>query len=145
MTRLGNILNALAESASETDSAIAGLKANKVLWSGSKTMSKSHTATLSEAVSAQPHGIVLVWSAYKDGAVKNYNFSHRFIPKAQVAKHAACSVLAGDIGLYQDDHFAKKLALSDTSITGFADNASTYTADIQWNNGDYVLRYVIGV
>ncbi len=48
---------------------------NKVLWTGVWHMNNYHTATLSEAVSAQPHGIVLAFSAYYDSASENaYNF-----------------------------------------------------------------------
>lgn len=121
------------------------LKTNKVLWSGVSGMNANQTATLSEAVSTQPNGIVLAWSAYENGAAANYNWSYKFIPKQHVINHEAATVLSGELGLYQADHFAKKVAVRDTTITGVADNWATYTSDITWYNSSYVLRYVIGV
>lgn len=147
MTRLGNILNALAESASETDSAIAGLKANKVLWSGAIYMNADQTATLYEAVSAQPSGIVLVFSAYSGGAVDT-QFHSFFVPKAIVVAHSgrgsefvmASSNTPGSFRF-------RYLYISDTCITGAADNSwdGTTSSGVKVTNSGAVLRYVIGV
>ena len=60
---------------------------NKILWSGGYYMTASHTAQLSEPISKQPTGIVLVFSRYSDGTVRDYHFQTAFIPKSQVEKH----------------------------------------------------------
>ena len=123
--------------------------ANKVLWSGASYMFASQTANLSEAISAQPNGIVLVFSRYIDGAVNNSTFSTHFVSKYQVAafpggggytfflvNNAAFTVVG-----------AKYLKITDTQIIGHDDNSTTesVTNGISHTNKGFVLRYVIGV
>lgn len=116
---------------------------NKVLWSGGAYMNASQTATLSEAVSAQPHGIVLVWSWYS-GGTSNSCFRHFFVPKHQVSAHSSCGVDCARIGY--DGNMAKYVYLYDTKITGHSLNAETNTTGgCTYINGNFVLRYVIGV
>ena len=116
---------------------------NKVLWSGSYYMNSSQTATLSEAVSAQPHGIVLAFNAYYGAATENA-YNHFFVPKYTVAN--------GNRGysffMSEDKSWiaAKYLYISDTKITGNSANDSNSTScGITFTNTNAVLRYVIGV
>ena len=119
---------------------------NKVLWSGVYWMIDTQTATLSEAISKQANGIVLIFSAYRDGAESNVEFTSHFIPKHFVSAHAGKGMsffmLSGGFG-----HVAAKyLYISDTSIVGYAGNNETDTKNgITYNNAEYVLRYVVGV
>lgn len=126
---------------------------NHVLWSGGLFMNESQTATLSESVSSQANGIVLVFSAYDGGKVRNYQFSCHYIPKYMIEsaetlnptdKHLGYTIFLGSntFGSFG----AKYLYVGDTEIKGNQYNTSTGTASgITYNNNKFVLRYVIGV
>lgn len=117
---------------------------NKVLWSGAWYMNGSQTATLSEAVSAQPNGIVLVFSRYQDGVEQNWGFESFFVPKQLVATHPAQ-------GSYFSSNqngrpWSKYIYISDTELKGNNDNTNNAEFDGRYLFSDYcVLRYVIGV
>lgn len=120
---------------------------NKVLWSGALYMSAAHTATLSEAISAQPNGVVLIWSAYSGGAL-DYAWNYTFIPKFQAltwpntgGSNATC--YSGGYQYPANKYFY----IHDTKITGNDLNSygATTTNGITHLASYYVLRYVIGV
>ena len=117
---------------------------NKVLWSGAWYMNGSQTATLSEAVSTQPNGIVLVFSRYQDGVAQDWGFEHYFVPKYVVSAHAAQ-------GSYFSSNqngrpWSKYIYISDTELKGNNDNTNNGEFDGRYLFNDYcVLRYVIGV
>ena len=118
----------------------------KILWTGGYYMTESHKVALSEPVSAQPSGIVLVFSRFLDGAAQDTNFQHFFIPKAFIAAKAGY----GHTFFMTANKFAvnatKYLYVNDAQITGHADNNATGTVNgITFNNAGFVLRYVIGV
>lgn len=138
----------------ETDSDIKQLGhsifENKVLWSGGLYMNELHTATLTENVSSQRHGIVLVWSGYS-GGVGNYNWHCNFVPKEAVA---LANSLGGngfcfEMGSSKVSIFGTKYVyIYDDRIVGNADNTATGTStgtNIKYTNNAFVLRYVIGV
>ena len=104
--------------------------ANKILASPVMWMNSSQTVTLSEAVSAQPHGIVLAWSYYSDGSAYNYNWVYYFIPKHHVLNHNGTGIWSPCAG----SGTTKYVYVYDTKIVGYS---------TQEYNG--VLRYVIGV
>jgi len=120
---------------------------NKVLWSGGHGMNETQTITLSEAISSQPNGVILVWSAYSDGAAKNYYWEFTQVPKYHVEAHngtgMSIHLAANNFGVAA----YKYLYVSDTSITGADTNndsgADSY-AGINYTNSYFVLRYVIG-
>ena len=121
---------------------------NKILWSGAWYMSSGHTATLSEAVTDQANGIVLVFSRYSSSTAQNYHFQTFFIPKSQVSNHPGtghCFMLTSD-GTFSL-MASKYLYINDTSIAGHANNSTTGsgTSGITYTNNGYVLRYVVGV
>lgn len=126
-----------------------GISYSKVLWSGNSYMTESHTRTFSEPVSAQPHGIVLVWGGYSNGAVSNANFNFTFVPKLftslQKGKGLTCIMSKAATSAFG----TKYLYLSDTQITGYSTNAtdqsSASASGIKNTNSYWVLRYVIGV
>ena len=119
---------------------------SKMLWSGTWYMTADHRVTLSENVTAQMSGIVLVWSRYENGAASDNNFQFQFIPKAFINqfKGYGCSYVlaANKFGAVA----TKYLYINDAYITGHTDNNATGTVNgITFNNAGFVMRYVIGV
>lgn len=124
-----------------------------VLWSGTSLMNASGTANLSQAISEQNSGIVLVFGRYEGSTpAPNDNFNTFFIPKEQVSKHGNSTNGYGYIftltngGVFNRIGM-KYLYIQDTKITGNANNDKTGTGStgITYNNDGYVLRYVYGV
>ena len=118
----------------------------KVLWSGGYFMTEGHVITLSEAISKQNNGIVLIFSGYTDGAVADNWLHHFFIPKYTVDNFSGkgqCFMLsAGNFSLVA----MKYLMITDTQISGHSNNNLTGTASgITFANNRFVLRRVIGV
>lgn len=120
---------------------------NKVLWSGAQYMKADTTITLSDNVSDQPHGIVLVFSAYNvsSSAASDSCWHNFFVPKYDMGIDNGggyCFLLERSGKLYK-----KYLYINDTDIKGNADNNnSSYALHGQTvDNRNFVLRYVIGV
>lgn len=120
----------------------------KLLWQGVYYMNASQTATLSELVSKQRSGIVLVFSRYSSSTAQDYHFNTFFVPKYQIAKHTGCGhtfmmTTDASFGLYA----AKYLYINDDRIVGNDNNTATGTGacGITYTNAGFVLRYVIGV
>lgn len=120
--------------------------ANKVLWSGEMFPTGSQTLTLSEAVSAQPNGIVLSFSYYNGSSSENSNWVHVTVLKKFVLAHEGNGTLVDMRGLTGGNRASKYLYISDTSITGHDSNAAEgMTSDgAVYYNHRYALRYVIG-
>lgn len=120
-----------------------------VLWgsdmSSGMYMTAGHTATLTEAVSAQPNGIVLVFSAYNSADDSNFGWETFFVPKQLVALSTAGHTFILGRGKFTYTG-TKYLYIYDDRITGHADNNASGTSNgITYNNSKFVLRYVIGV
>lgn len=145
----GNEVNIRSKGAIAITSPTAGLTSrqygvNKVLWSGAHYMQGTQTATLSEAVSAQPHGIVLIWTYYKDGIAQNFDICHVFVPKYHVSVLGGCGINC--TALCTDGNMWKYVYISDTSIKGNAANTTNPSCGgVATTNINYVLKYVIGV
>lgn len=123
---------------------------NKVLWSGGWHMNETQTATLSEAISKQANGIVLVWCEYNntDKAIVNANFNTCFIPKHFVGAHAGRGVGSLITSATLNVMCSKYLYISDTSILGYSSNNEETTekgCGVKSTPRNFVLRYVIGV
>lgn len=121
----------------------------KILWGESLTsgmyMTEGHTANLTEAVSVQRHGIVLVFSAYESASDTNYGWQCFFVPKQLVALSTSGHTFELSRGKHTRKG-TKYLYIYDTYITGHADNNLTGTSNgITYANNKFVLRYVIGV
>lgn len=121
---------------------------NVSLWSGAWFMTATHEAELSKNVSDQPNGIVLAWSAYKNGAAQNYDWVYYFIPKWHVLSVNGTGVA---IPMCTTDASAtvegtgngtkwgcKYVKVYDNQIIG-------YNGNNKGNAGYWVLRRVIGV
>lgn len=121
----------------------------KVLWGGDLAsgmyMTAGHTANLLEPVSAQPNGIILVFSAYNGADDTNYSWQCFFVPKQLVALSTSGHTFVLGRGKFTYTG-TKYLYIYDDRITGHADNNLTGTANgIAYANNKFVLRYVIGV
>lgn len=122
---------------------------NHVLWSGGYYMTEGHEITLSESVTSQPNGIVLVFSEYADGASKNQNFQTFFVPKHAVKTHAGQGFTFKMANATLSLFATKYLYIYNTSIKGYANNSYVDTAatasGLKRTNNRFVLRYVVGV
>lgn len=117
----------------------------KILWRGASYMNAAQTAELSEPISAQLNGIILAWSRYNSGA-KDEAWNYTFVPKQHIefSSSGELSCVIATAGLQQMG--CKTLNVSDTVITGHANNNTTGTgSSISWANNAFVLRYVLGV
>ncbi len=122
-------------------------RGQKVLWEGGKYMTADHTAELSEAVSRQDTGIVLVFSTYLNGAPVDANFNLFFVPKHFVSIMGGYGVAFQMNTVNFSTVATKYLYVHDTYIKGNESNnlAGTATSGVTFNNASYVLRYVLGV
>ncbi len=112
-------------------------------------MKDTHIITLSQPISLQPNGIVLVFSYYNatEGAAEDVQFKEFFVPKTIVASKPGKGHCF-DMSSYKYTACCTKyLYISDSQIKGHADNVAKGTAatGITYNNTYYVLRYVLGV
>lgn len=146
----GNVVNIRSKGAINITSPTAGISnraygVNKVLWSGAYYMTAGHIINLSEKVSAQPHGIVLVFQYYINGAAQGWHSSY-FVPKYMVTftgKRFDIPLTVNQFNLVG----TKTLALYDSKIQGYDVNNSSGTAGtgISYDNSKFVLTHVIGV
>ncbi|MDY6072340.1 MAG: hypothetical protein SPI44_05665 [Bacilli bacterium] len=125
---------------------------NQVLWDPGEGkgyyMVASHTINLSQKVSEQKSGIVLVWQAYSNSTVQAYDFNFTFIPKWQVSVNSSRGVscfltdsTAGVIG-------TKYVYVYDDKIVGNNANSNGATkrnSGITTTNNRWVLTHVLGV
>lgn len=123
------------------------LEHQSLLWEGGLFMHGTQTITLSEKVSEQVNGIVLVFSEYASGAAQDYNFSFHFVPKEFVSLYSGY----GSSFFLNNSKFglvsSKYLYIRDDEISGNAANIETGTgaSGIKYTNNRWVLRAVIGV
>jgi hypothetical protein len=126
----------------------------KVLWGADMSsgyyMTGGQTADLSEPISDQPHGIMLVFSNYTSSTDTNYGWQCFFVPKIVVAQNLDKG--SGHIFNLSSRNFGstgtKYIYITDTQIKGHDDNNKTGTSTttgITYANNKFVLRYVIGV
>lgn len=119
---------------------------NKILWTGGMYMTSGHVIAFSEPASIQVNGIVLVFSEYFDGEVKNQSFVSHFVHKQAITAHSG----AGHNFFMCTSNVAycatKYLYIRDDGITGHANNNLELTGSgLTLKNNRFVLRYVIGV
>lgn len=125
---------------------------NQVLWDPGEGkgyyMVASHNITLSQKVSEQKSGIVLVWQGYNNGAAQTYDFNFEFIPKWQVSVNSGRGVscfLTNSTGVKIG---TKYVYVHDDHITGNDANgngATNRASGITTTNNYWVLTKVIGV
>lgn len=151
----GNNVNIRSKNGIYMTSPDAGLTAraygeNKILWSGGYYMTDTHKITLSENVSAQPNGIVLVWSLYSNGAAENAGFNYTFVPKQHITSFSGCGVSCFLTGYANSTGTSalgfKYVYVNNDSIVGNKNNS--YAGDsngLTLASNKFVLRHVIGV
>ena len=110
-------------------------------------MTGGHSIDLSKTpISSQQKGIVLVFSAYTNSTIHDYNFCTYFLPKEFVSLHPGCGV---SIPLSVINHATlghKYLYFSDKKITGNDKNNEKGTANgVTYDNKYWILREVIGI
>jgi hypothetical protein len=125
--------------------------AGKLLWSGSNLMTSGQTVNLSELISVQQSGIVLVFSRYISNAAVDYYYSCHFVPKQLVPTALSAGQTSAAVSFMMatgkfEAVAAKYLYIKDDIIGGNDSNNSSGTANgVTYSNGSYALRYVIGV
>ena len=112
-------------------------------------MVETQTITLSEAVSAQPHGIVLAFREYVDGVSKNSGMHTYYVPKCLVTDSAGWGHSVSWAHHNGNYFVCKYLYISDTTIKGNALNNDSGTkaspSGITPTNNRIVLWKVYGV
>ena len=118
-----------------------------VLWNGSAMWpNASQTANFSQPVSKQPHGIILVFRGYNNGA-QNGDWNTFFVSKHEIIQHSAQGHTFF-ISHTPGTNFATKyIYISDGKLVGHDNNSKSGTgADgVKYHNNRYVLQYVLGV
>lgn len=119
---------------------------NKVLWSGGMYMTGGHVIAFSEPASKQVNGIVLVFSEYYDGEVRDQTFHSFFVHKQAIKNHSG----SGHNFFMCTSNVAycatKYLYIRNDGITGHNNNNLELTGSgLTLKNNRFVLRYVIGV
>lgn len=114
---------------------------NKVLFKGPLQMGEGTVARLSELISAQKTGIVLVWSPY----VESVNIQCQFIKKEAISLFPETTHSVFLCNTAFTKVAAKSVYVHDDVILGNPYNTASGTASgITYNNADYTLRYVLG-
>lgn len=118
----------------------------KVLWSGAVFLNSGQTISLSEKISDQKSGVMIIFSRY-DQYARNYGWQASYISKYIVEEFPATGGgSAGDPGGWTTSLINasgtvignKYYYVSDDKIIGTDSNAEN-------NNRQWVFRYVIGV
>ena len=112
------------------------------LWEGAWTMHATQKITLPTPISKQKHGVVLTFSAYRDGVAKDQEMGHFFVPKN--------TLTGGGTTFNLTNHFyyaLKYLYIKDTTVSGHEKNGQsiTYANGATYHNNYYVLRRIYGV
>lgn len=122
---------------------------NQILWGPNYYfMSASQTINLSQKVSEQKNGIVLVWQAYSDDAPQPWDYNFTFIPKWQVITNSSRGVACFLATSHANYIGTKYVYLFDNKITGHKDNSTGAikgNSGITTTNNHWVLTHVIGV
>lgn len=125
---------------------------NRLLYQGEGLfMTENQKITLSEKISQQPTGIVIIWSAYRDGQARDFHWYFQFVPKFILLLPTTTKQFDTDIFLCaggQSQYAAmKELTITDDVIYGRVGNSSDklIVNGITCVNDEWVLRAVIGV
>lgn len=126
---------------------------NRLLYQGEGLfMNEGQQIKLTEKISEQPTGIIIIWSAYRDGEAKNYHWYFQFIPKFILSLPTTTKKFDTDIFLCAGSSVSqyaamKELVITDNVIYGQASNSSSKLVinGITCVNNEWVLRAVIGV
>lgn len=143
----GNNVDIISNNPVTVNGQVIGGTGTKVLWEGASHMNTNQSASLSENISDQSNGIVLVFSLYRNGAEEDVSINSFFVSKKEVellpgAPHTFMMNVNAGFSIMG----AKYLYISDNIITGHEGNTTAASnSGITFDNSKYVLRYVIGV
>ena len=115
----------------------------KQLWNGSSTMGSGQAINLSKNISTMKNGILLVFG--RDTA---YNLVSFFVPKEAIASNSNTTWVFPMSTSKFDYIGTKTLYITNTSITGHADNTSTAknaNSGITYHNEQFYLKYIYEV
>lgn len=119
----------------------------KILWENEWHMNNKQTAYLSESISKQRHGIVLLICeyAYNSEATPKSNATYHFVPKEAIFDQGdGNGHIFSAVGPWYN--YFKYLYIHDNYIVGHEENSLTVTIDgITYHNNYTVLRRVYGV
>lgn len=124
---------------------------NRLLYQGEGLfMNENQQIKLTEKISEQPTGIVIIWSAYSDGQSRDFHWYFQFVPKFILSLPTINNSIDTDIFLCaggQSQYSAmKELGITDDVIYGQNGNSSKIVVNgITCVNNEWVLRAVIGV
>lgn len=123
---------------------------NKILWGPDYYyMVGSNTINLSQKVSEQKTGIVLMWQAYADGKPQSYDLNYTFVPKHHTLVFPAGGVTCWLSNSSGNIVATKYVYVYDDKIQGNDINGLGSTtrsgSGITFTNNYWVLTYVIGV
>lgn len=112
----------------------------KVLWTGELLMSLNQEAELSEPVSIQPNGIVLVWSFYDGSSSANSDWCYHFVPKFAVVN----SITSGG-GIHVQLGNSTWSSLCQKYVYVHDEKLKGNDVNKTGNASSFVLRYVLGI
>ena len=119
---------------------------NNLLWSGTAFPLTDQTCYFNQSVSLQPHGIILVFRGWNNGAV-NGDWNSFFISKYEVGRHngRGHGFLMSSTKLNR--MCQKYIYIEDTYLWGHEDNnkKGTGASGAKYENDRFVLQYVLGV
>ncbi len=122
----------------------------KVLWSGALWLraGSSQVATLSEPISRQNNGVILIFSGYANGSEYDGAMSTVVIPKAVLSEFPSSSFIS-DMGTVDFGVNARKsFVFTDTTVSGGTNADYNYASGtkngITYDNSKFVLRRVLG-
>ena len=123
---------------------------NQLLWGPDYYfMSANYTINLSQKVTDQKNGIVLVWQAFANNEPKYYDFNYTFIPKQHILIHEGAGVTCWLSNSTGEIIATKYVYVYDDKIQGNAVNETGKTtrsgSGIITNSKNCVLTYVLGV
>lgn len=139
----GNVINLNPTNRIVANGRLVEKAALPVLWSGASWPTDTQTCNLSETVSSQSHGIILVWSLYNPstGSVVGADWVYTVVAK----DHANANGV--DVPLMSGSYNGwKYVYVHNDKITGYASNSSSSTTvgNVQRTNNRWVLRRVLG-
>lgn len=118
---------------------------NNILATTGVWMYASQTVTLSQPISKQHHGIILVFCGYHDGASLDNEFQSFFVPKEAVAKHGG-KMWHFTLSAYNMRYIqGMALYIYDGKIVGRDGNGTSGTNSGINFSARFILKYVIGV
>lgn len=115
----------------------------KLLWNSSNTMGSGQTITLTKYINQMKNGIVLVFG--RDTA---YNLTAFFVPKEAVVSHPGVTWVFPLCTSKFDYIGSKTLYISNSEITGHADNTATAKnaiSGITYHNEQFYLKKIYEV